>query len=517
MIKLSAPLLITATLVFILALGLRMWKIDSISPGFSGHQLPQLKMSVPLFDLIASNPQEASKVILSTETGVIAVIESAWYKIVGISVGTMRTLPAMIGSLSIVFLFLFGRKLFDTLFGWLLALSVASSGWHLTFSRYENLEHIMPILLLSILLFLLSFLLEKKYPLTLFILLGITTGFSIYLYAATQILLPFVSLVIVLLSSKSNLPLISKISRIGLFFSVVGIVLLPRLAFKLSNDVGITLINKNYAGSDLYQFSTVTQIPQQTLNILKEFVILHTDPWIGITGPIIPPIETLLAIIGVIILVVFRKNAHNQASLLLMLGLFLFGLVPAIMGPAPIFFRRALIAAIPISFFSVVSIWTLCKYILSGQKQKSLRYISVGSISLLIIASSHRYFKGPFSGESMQHAATRAIIDFSESQEEITQIIVDSETQFDQVSQILDIETGAERTKHKNIAQLFLVELNASNQPIEPLACVDQPTYQAVSMDLWNRIKDSTTDCSIHAELKVLGKDDPIAVILTKS
>lgn len=500
--------------VFCISLFIRLWEIDDISSGFSGHQFPQFKLVETLMEPSKISRDNLLTTFFSVETGPLAFIEAGWHRIAGISVTSMRTLPAIVGSISILFFFLFGTQILGRSFGLLFSLLVSSSVWHLTFSRYENLEHIAPILVISIVLYLLAKISQKPSGLR-FALLGILTGLSIYLYASTQIFLLYIPLVatLVLLQKK---PSARSLLTYATFYSVfLCITIFPQLSYNISKDRYIP-IRKLEINKGLYTTSTLEQLPSQIELAWKEFFIKHRDPWMSTNQSVVSQGEVLLFLLGLGFYFQKKHTQNKKISALIMLLLFIFGLIPAVFGPYPLFFRRMLFSALPIYFLAGFGIWSIYIELLKkNTSNPTASYIFLFLSLALILGNSVRYFSGPFPGESTQNTSIRSIIRYAKQDKlKRLSVLVTNREESDRVLALSKIENYHDDSSLDRFNFYYFNPLTDRKDVLRDV-CKKSPYKLAVTYDLWNRSQRSIPGCILDKEIFSLGNTEPVAVILT--
>ena len=135
-----------ALLLTLLALGVRVWQLDSVPPGWSDDELSNiLVISQKVFEGDYS-------VYYVDATGLEAlyhVVAGSFLALLGYNTLGIRLLSALLGTLTIPLTYRVGSLLFDRTLGLLAAAGLAVSFWSLIYSRI-NLRHIaLPVFLLA--------------------------------------------------------------------------------------------------------------------------------------------------------------------------------------------------------------------------------------------------------------------------------------------------------------------------------------------------------------------------------
>jgi len=169
--------------LIILALIIRLYKLDEIPPGnwydeaINGlDALSILKAKFPpVFFMTEGHPREALFMYLILLN----------FKIFGISYITLRLTSIIIGTITILFCYLFTKEFFDKRTAFLSALILAFLRWHIHFSRTSFRTILTPLFLLLVFYFLKKGIKNKKT--ILFIISGICFGLGFHTYLAFRL------------------------------------------------------------------------------------------------------------------------------------------------------------------------------------------------------------------------------------------------------------------------------------------------------------------------------------------
>jgi 4-amino-4-deoxy-L-arabinose transferase-like glycosyltransferase len=132
-------------LIVLLAFGVRLWRLETVPPGWSDDELSNIfVISQKIF-------QGDTSVYYTDATGLEAlyhVISGLMLKLFGFNVVGIRLLSAFLGTLTVPLTYRVGRRLFNRQVGLLAAAALAVSFWSLVYSRV-SLRHIsLPIFVL---------------------------------------------------------------------------------------------------------------------------------------------------------------------------------------------------------------------------------------------------------------------------------------------------------------------------------------------------------------------------------
>ncbi|MBU2025184.1 MAG: glycosyltransferase family 39 protein [Patescibacteria group bacterium] len=113
------------------------------------------------------------------------------FKVLGAKVWVFRAVPALIGSLTVFFIFLLAKEMFGAGFGLLACFFTAASYWHVNFSRIGFRAIFVPLILCSCFYFLFwaynQLVKNKKKALLGFLLAGLIFGIGFHTYIAFRI------------------------------------------------------------------------------------------------------------------------------------------------------------------------------------------------------------------------------------------------------------------------------------------------------------------------------------------
>jgi Dolichyl-phosphate-mannose-protein mannosyltransferase len=187
-------------LILPVALGatLRFYGLADVPGGFGEHavvhhlnsSLRYKETLLPLFrsDSFISAAKMTESILMGDHFGLMSIFAAIGFAGLGVSFLSARLLTALVGTLTLFAAYFMGRTLEDQRTGLLLTFLLAVSPWHLTVSRYSDLEHVLSPLQLVLTLGLYGAAIRSGRP-TYYAFAAVALGFSWYVYAPNQVLL----------------------------------------------------------------------------------------------------------------------------------------------------------------------------------------------------------------------------------------------------------------------------------------------------------------------------------------
>lgn len=391
-------------MLFIVSFGLlfRIYQLKNIPPGFFADEA---SIGYNAFTLVNFGSDEAgNKMPLLFQNfgnfyrpGVSIYIAALFVKPLGLSEGVVRLPTALIGTLTVVFIYLVTKLLFDSeVIAFISAISLAISPWHIHMSRIgQEFVYLPFFILVSLFMFLLG--LKRKSNIILpvsFILFGI----SLYTYVPAYFLIPLLMLGLLLVYRKELLTV-----KKGLFCGLVlsTIISLPLLAGipagkTFSRYSQLSTTNGNKPLEEIVSKTVKTYADHFSINFLFK------DGDIGYPGHFITRfsvrglgelywIQMPLIILGIIYLI--KKHSKNSAVVALFLLIYPLpsSLVPFADGGGP-FAMRSILGVIPFQMLTGVGTF----YAIQVAKSTMIRYLLVGLLVIILIFSLidflHKYY-----------------------------------------------------------------------------------------------------------------------------
>ncbi|MCD4652841.1 glycosyltransferase family 39 protein [bacterium] len=255
-----------------------------------------------------------------------------------------RTVPAILGVLSVLLIFLTARLLCNTTTALIAALFAAVSPWHVMHSRYSSPEHILAILFTTLTAYF-AFSFFKNRSLTVLTGLIIVLVIDFYIYVTAQVLVPVIFLFwiwsIIVQKKKNRLVLCGSLI---LTLILVSAGIAPKIGiFGFKEDV--KLLNTQISEHPSYEIQEKKLIVANTFSLMKRlFMDGNGAAWFSKrSGYLLWPVSIGL-IMGCGICLVRLKRIENVFLLFWLLA----GLLPTI--PASVVAPRRILCALPVIF-----------------------------------------------------------------------------------------------------------------------------------------------------------------------
>jgi 4-amino-4-deoxy-L-arabinose transferase-like glycosyltransferase len=385
--------LIVLSLILILGLGIRLYKLDQIPSGFfcdeaakgydaynilntgRDHHNEFLPLSINSFNTANIEP-------MYTYLTIIPVM------LFDLSIFSTRFVGAIIGSLTILTTYLLGKELFNKKIGLISAFLLAVSPWHLVFSRWAVEGILIPFFLTLGFFFMLKALKQPKY----FIFAAVTFSLSLYTYAVIKIVLPLMLILFVILYQKELLHLF-KSEKGAMKSAMISSVLF--FIFAASSLFIYFFKSGNKKFSSVSIFNTTNPIKLFIKNFLAHlspnFLFINGDGNLRHSIPGFGQILIVLAPFILISLVVFMIKKRREGIFLI--GGFIIGIIPASLTTDSIPHALRSIATLPfLEITAAFGIVWFYKSIPVGRLRKFVLIIMV----LLLAVNSGMYLQSYF-------------------------------------------------------------------------------------------------------------------------
>ena len=367
------------------ALLIRLYKLDKIPPGnwydeaINGlDALSILKAkSPPVFFMTEGHPREALFMYLILLN----------FKIFGVSYITLRLTSVIIGTITILFCYLFTKEFFDKRAAFLSALILVFLRWHIHFSRTSFRTILTPLFLLLVFYFLKKGIKNKKT--IFFIISGICFGLGFHTYLAFR--LSIIILIIYLLTEikKSQIKEYSK--SLTLFVLFGFIVFLPLLIDYIINPMHflgradeVSLFTKGFSYG-------VSQILLNVKNVAMMFVFKgdhvakHNIPFM----PVLDPLTAILFYLGLTISILRIKKSTSYVLIISWFFIMLFASILSYGSPNML---RTVAITPTLAIFISIGLLSISDVL----KKKFSPQLPIIIIAILIIYFAcielHRYF-----------------------------------------------------------------------------------------------------------------------------
>lgn len=385
-------------LILLLAIFFRLFKLNSIPPGLYSDEAINANQAL-------SQPGQIFYPENNGREGLFINLVFLSFKIFGPSIWSFRLVPAVFGTLTIFSLYFLAKELFeDKLIAVFSSLFLATSFWHVNFSRIGFRAILFPFFLCLAIYFLFKgFKQKRKVEL---VLAGIAFGLGFYTYTAFRvavlILVPF--LIIKLIEFKKQRKQ---------FLLLVGVFLFS--AFIVSLPIGIYFLqNPEYFSSritDVLVFSqenVLKALAETTIKHLAMFNFVGDHNWRHNIGgsPLLFWPTGLLFVVGLlyslkeIIVGLKKKSLESLSVYITLLTWWLVMLLPAILTYEGIPHALRSIGSIPPVFlFAGLGLSAITKTLQQKLKLKNLANIKLIKLTLTVLLISFllaqylRYFE----------------------------------------------------------------------------------------------------------------------------
>ncbi len=286
-LSLRYPLVLLA--IISLSFSLRLWRIDEIPHGFGqhgvvhmvdGHAIEYSKNLVPR--LMSGDFSAISEVSLDQHIP-LAFIHSVAFYFTGHGFLEAKLVQVVFGTLAVLAIYFLGYYLAGEIAGLTAAALLGTSWWHIAFSRYDDAEHVLPILQ-TVLALLFTIRAAKFNRIIDYALCGLLTAFGWYIYATSQI----VTVVVICFQFYKYVLSRAQLSRswrgLLVFWIVFGVASIPHLNFYLHKATSTVPIRAEYTtetNSGPYAIVELKNIPSNFAAAARQLFIRTNDGWVG--------------------------------------------------------------------------------------------------------------------------------------------------------------------------------------------------------------------------------------------
>ncbi|MGC9031250.1 MAG: ArnT family glycosyltransferase [Minisyncoccia bacterium] len=317
-------------IILVIAIFLRLWKLNLIPPGF------YYDIAVNGNNALESLETHNFKVFYTDNNGregMMMWLIAFSFLLFGKSILSIKIIAAIIGVFTIIIFYFLSNEISiylkddlkenSEIFPYIATLSLATSFWHINFSRIGFRSILLPLFLCLPFYFLLKGIREKKY--FFFAISGFSLGLGLYTYPSFRMVI-FVLLISVIfyflfLKKEKELKFFFKSVLIFSFFAIISS--LPFFFYMLNHITDTT-----QRLSQVSVFSTKNPIKNLTLCFIKTlgmFLISGDLNWRhNISGrPNILPFLGIFLYIGIIIMIYKIKNYFKEKNNKLLIYVFL--------------------------------------------------------------------------------------------------------------------------------------------------------------------------------------------------
>jgi len=267
-----------------------------------GHYLQAAKMT--------------GSILMEDHFGFMSILAAIGFEGLGVGFLSARLLSALAGTLTVAVAYFMGRALEDERTGLLFAFLIAISPWHLTVSRYSDLEHVLCPLQLVLALGLYGAAIRTG-RLAYYALAAVALGFSWYVYAPNQVLPLALALHLGAMLALRRGFFRRDWWKLGvfalLFLAVAGGPIMALVRGHRLNTVG-------YQGVAI-PFRDVSRHGRMLVAAGRQFFVEVNDPWFGKPGGGLSLTEATLLLPGLLLYAggLLRPTRRWTSALLLVL------------------------------------------------------------------------------------------------------------------------------------------------------------------------------------------------------
>lgn len=311
--------------IFVLAIFLRLYKIDIIPPGLHGDEA---QSGIEAVRILNGAPYTPYSPEVYGQTTFYFYLVAAVFKIFGVSATSIRLTSALLGILTIPLFYLFIRYFFNQQAALFSTFLLAISRWHIHLSRLGLMSITTTLFQAGFFLFLLKGLKTKK--ILDFILAGIFLTLGLNSYMAFRFL-PLILIAFLCFLFFTQREIVKNNLRGLILFSITTVILLlPLLTYAFTNwDIFMGRMQSIY----IFNNHPFGELPSILFNNLKGALLMFnfrgsTWPHKNLPGaPLLDMVTGIFFIIGIVqALLNFKKPIYFLLliNLLTMLGINVF-------------------------------------------------------------------------------------------------------------------------------------------------------------------------------------------------
>lgn len=433
MYRLSLLLFVLVTLLA------RLCFLDEYPIGFSSHTVIHAKLRARLYQSIYLSPwttdgwRNLSDVLIRDQHGPQSFLEALLVPLFGFGSAESRLMISVLGIVSVCFVVLWGSVGVSKWFGLLLGLTVGLAPYGLYFSRYGDSEHINIYLQAFLLLYacqrVITYGSVRDY-----VLMGLASGLSLYVYATNQILLLItipLALFLKFLQWRSDRRGRWPLSVFKLFlFCVISVgVVYPLLShyFQMGRIIPARspLANPEQVGLSL------SVLPQRFAAAWREFFVSGGDTWFYRDGGsikdwdlvlVLPGLITMLALIRSVTVTVRETKddpRDTMAAATYARSVYFFcavtilivalGPLPGALSPEPSF-RRIVLTAIGVDIIEAFGLYGVVRLALKVLPQIIARIAVFATLATFTLIQWNAFFYDSRSQESLSNNVVVSLV-----------------------------------------------------------------------------------------------------------
>ena len=347
----APPALDRVSLLLLLPLGLgfvlRFHRLADVPAGYSGHAVVHHhEITTPIrneivkplasFDLKAA--ARIPRLLVENHFGLMSFLSAVGFGVTGLGFVAARLHSALAGTLTLLFAYRFGLALEGRFAGLALAGLLAAAPWHVSISRYGDLEHVLSplhaLVTLSTYVAALRWGRVRDY-----LACGVALGFSFYVYPA-NIVLPALVLPHLLGVAALKRGFLRRDGKKALLLLVAfGVIWWGALADQLRSGLLLPSVRTGYETTGSLPLTDVGRQADGVRSALRQLFVEADEPWFARPGGGVGAPETALILLGLGVVVGSLLDGRSRTgAALLLLGLPIC-MVPGILAPDPSFRR----------------------------------------------------------------------------------------------------------------------------------------------------------------------------------
>jgi hypothetical protein len=346
-----------------IAVSLRFFSLAEVPRGFSQHAVAHhtdltLRYLEDVFPMLSAGQWGAAArwvghSLVTDHLGLTCLLGALGFKVIGVSFVTARLISAAFGCLSVLAAYFLGTQLRDRRLGLLFSFLLAVSPWHITISRYGDLEHVLaPLQLLLTLAFYVAAVRDGR--LSDYLLTAAFLGLSWFIYAS-NILLPIVVGIHLALLLALRPGLLHrdgwKICAVALLFGLMSYAPFSRM---VRQGLLMPSVRTGYQDTGRIPLADTGRNWRMAVAESEQLFVHVTDPWFAKPGGGLNLTETACLLPGVLLCVGGLLVPSRRVTSSLILIALAFSTLPGILAPDVSYRRLFLTATMALLLASLV-------------------------------------------------------------------------------------------------------------------------------------------------------------------
>lgn len=384
-----------------IAAALRFFALAEVPRGFSDHPvIHHLSLTFryleEAFPMLTAGQWGAAthwigQFVLNERLGFTCLLDALGFELLGVSLVTARLISAAAGCLTVLVAYFLGTQLQDRRLGILFSFLLAVSPWHVTVSRYGDLEHVVsPLQLLLALGFYAAAIRNGR--LRDYLLSAVFLGLSWFVYPPNLVVPLIVGLHLALLLVLNRGLLRRERWKIGAFALLFGLISYAPVSKMLREGFLRPGARTGYQGMENISFADAGRNWKMLVGAGKQLFVQVGDPWFSKPGGGLSLTEATLFLPGVLLCVggLFVPARRWRSSLVLLAVPI--SILPGILAPDESIRRLYLTTTLALLLASLVISRSLDALAQLGFRRRS-RLFAVAFFAVAVGAvNAHIYF-----------------------------------------------------------------------------------------------------------------------------